>query len=223
MTVFRQLFLADFKTPLGTFVILGIHVLPIWLYAHYAGIFTHTLVIPGVLNYLMIAFLSGGRAVGSVVEVSYWSIVVNKKALGGKEMGGGVGKEDIYAHDDIGYSWVMKLLNGCILEWRKSSGLSGRGELLVNCDEWKKNPGWGGRKDGGKECLFIRLYHPGLSSQKLGKKEGKVWGKEGKNWEKEGKNWEKREKDENWEEKLKIRKVLSLCPSWERAGYATAQ
>ncbi|XP_072034352.1 uncharacterized protein [Amphiura filiformis] len=59
----------NFKTPLGTYVVLGLHILPLWLYAHYAGIFTHTLVIPKIIDYMVIGLLSGGRAIAAVVEM----------------------------------------------------------------------------------------------------------------------------------------------------------
>ena len=50
---------------------------------------------------------------------------------------------------------------------------------------------------------------PPLTAKKLSKS-----GKRGKNWEKESKNHEKiKKKTENREEKAKIGKVLSLCPS----------
>ena len=188
MIVFLQLFLADFKTPLGTFVILGIHVLPIWLYAHYAGVFTHTLVIPGVLNYFMIAFLSGGRAMGSVVEVSYWSIVVNKKALGGKD---GRGEEDIYAHGDIGYTWVMKLV--AFLSGRRAVG------SVVGVSYWsvvvnEKSPGWGREKRRGKGMFIHTLIPSWVIMPKIRKRRENLGEKREKNWEKRGKIGKRRKK-----------------------------
>ncbi|PIK44579.1 hypothetical protein BSL78_18576 [Apostichopus japonicus] len=59
----------DFKTPLGTFTILGLHGLPIWLYAHYTKVLSQSLRIHRSIQYAGIAFLSAGRAVCLTVEL----------------------------------------------------------------------------------------------------------------------------------------------------------
>ncbi|XP_054749274.2 uncharacterized protein LOC129254778 [Lytechinus pictus] len=58
----------NFKTPLGTFTILGLFVLPLWLYAHYTGVLGKTLRVPISVQYAGIAFLSTGRAFAFAVE-----------------------------------------------------------------------------------------------------------------------------------------------------------
>ncbi|XP_071849456.1 uncharacterized protein [Apostichopus japonicus] len=60
----------NFKTPLGTFTILGLHGLPIWLYAHYTKVLGQSLRIHRSIQYAGIAFLSAGRAVCLTVEQS---------------------------------------------------------------------------------------------------------------------------------------------------------
>lgn len=59
----------NFKTPLGTFAILGLHVLPIWLYAHYTNILGQSMRIHRSIQYAGIAFFSAGRAVCLFVEL----------------------------------------------------------------------------------------------------------------------------------------------------------
>ena len=77
----------------------------------------------------------------------------------------------------------------------------GKSVKVHACPQWRSH--WGGK--GGRV--------PPLTAKKL-PKIGKIRKKSGKNQEKSGKNQEKLgEKRKNWEEKAKIRKFLSLCPS----------
>lgn len=69
----------DFKTPLGTFTILGLHGLPIWLYAHYTKVLGQSLRIHRSIQYAGIAFLSAGRAVCLTVEVR--QVIYVRRAL----------------------------------------------------------------------------------------------------------------------------------------------
>ncbi|XP_077996116.1 uncharacterized protein LOC144449458 [Glandiceps talaboti] len=68
-----------FKTPLGTLVICGIHVLPIWLYGHYTHVLTDNLGIPMWLQYLGISTMSIGRALCLAVEL--WCIWTHIRSL----------------------------------------------------------------------------------------------------------------------------------------------
>ncbi|XP_071502644.1 uncharacterized protein [Diadema antillarum] len=61
----------NFKTLPGTFAILGLFVLPLWLYAHYTGVLGKTLHVPLVVQYAGIGFLSAGRALCFSVEVFF--------------------------------------------------------------------------------------------------------------------------------------------------------
>ncbi|XP_064620904.1 uncharacterized protein LOC135483792 [Lineus longissimus] len=60
---------AGFKSPLGFFAIAGIHVLPIWLYAHSSRFLAKAIGIPVAIDYLIIALLSSGRALCFLVEL----------------------------------------------------------------------------------------------------------------------------------------------------------
>ncbi|XP_071946428.1 CDP-diacylglycerol--inositol 3-phosphatidyltransferase-like isoform X1 [Antedon mediterranea] len=72
----RKVMEKNFKTPTGTFAILGLHGLPIWMYAHYTNVLSH-LAVPKILQYFGIAFLSSGRALCFVVEVFFiWSHIL---------------------------------------------------------------------------------------------------------------------------------------------------
>ncbi|XP_033111587.1 uncharacterized protein LOC117112595 isoform X2 [Anneissia japonica] len=72
----RKVMEKNFKTPIGTFTILGLHILPVWLYAHYTGLLT-LLSIPKGVQYGGIAVLSAGRALCFVVELFFiWSHVL---------------------------------------------------------------------------------------------------------------------------------------------------
>ena len=65
-----MLYITGYRSPLGFYVIAGIHFLPIWLYAHYFNVLSEVIGVPKLCQYLGIAVLAGGRAVGAVVEVS---------------------------------------------------------------------------------------------------------------------------------------------------------
>ena len=80
---------------------------------------------------------------------------------------------------------------GCTCQWRSSSALI----MYWDQDQWRTNH-WGGGMGAG--C------HPW---------QWKICQKSGKRGKKSGKNWGKKRK--NREENAKIRKVLSLSPSWQ--------
>ncbi|XP_070572093.1 uncharacterized protein [Ptychodera flava] len=80
----RKVMANGFKSPLGILVILGIHVLPVWMYGHYTKVLWVTFKVPLLLQFLVIAVLSAGRAVGMAVEC--WVIWTYVKALA-KEVG----------------------------------------------------------------------------------------------------------------------------------------
>lgn len=64
----------NFKTPMGFLVIGSVHLLPVWLYAHYYHVLTHTIHLPLYAQYLGIAVFSIGRALALVVELWFiWS------------------------------------------------------------------------------------------------------------------------------------------------------
>lgn len=61
----------NFKTEWGASAIMGIHVLPIWMYAFSVGLFDQ-LYLPRVLQHLSILVLVAGRLLGMAVEI--WCI-----------------------------------------------------------------------------------------------------------------------------------------------------
>ncbi|XP_077862729.1 bifunctional IPC transferase and DIPP synthase-like [Saccoglossus kowalevskii] len=75
----KKLMAKNFKTPIGVFAMLGLHVLPIWLYAHYTKVLTVSLHLSPWLQYTVIALLSIGRAMCLFAEV--WCIWIHIKHL----------------------------------------------------------------------------------------------------------------------------------------------
>ncbi|CAL8344170.1 unnamed protein product [Arctogadus glacialis] len=75
----RSIMAKGFKTPLGTWVIIGIHCLPLWLYGHRWGILSAPLGLPPLIQTLGTLGLTAGRLLGFVAEV--WCIWVHIKHL----------------------------------------------------------------------------------------------------------------------------------------------
>ncbi|XP_059930709.1 uncharacterized protein si:ch1073-145m9.1 isoform X3 [Gadus macrocephalus] len=76
---FVFLCLQGFKTPLGAWVIIGIHCLPLWLYGHRWGLLSAPLGLPPLIQTLGTLGLTAGRLLGFVAEV--WCIWVHIKHL----------------------------------------------------------------------------------------------------------------------------------------------
>ena len=66
---FGFLCLQGFKTPLGTWVIIGIHCLPLWLYGRRWGALSGALGLPPLIQTVGTLGLAAGRLLGFVAEV----------------------------------------------------------------------------------------------------------------------------------------------------------
>ncbi|XP_030236634.1 uncharacterized protein si:ch1073-145m9.1 [Gadus morhua] len=75
----RSIMAKGFKTPLGAWVIIGIHCLPLWLYGHRWGLLSAPLGLPPLIQTLGTLGLTAGRLLGLVAEV--WCIWVHIKHL----------------------------------------------------------------------------------------------------------------------------------------------
>lgn len=58
-----------FKTPVGTYAITGIFVLPLWLYGMFNDFLTSTIGLPTTLQVVLLLFLVIGRALAMCAEV----------------------------------------------------------------------------------------------------------------------------------------------------------
>ncbi|XP_035658668.1 uncharacterized protein LOC118403910 isoform X3 [Branchiostoma floridae] len=61
-----------FKTPAGMFAITGLHVLPLWLYGHEAGVQLYSWHLPHTVHYTAVTLLAVGRAL--CVPVELWFV-----------------------------------------------------------------------------------------------------------------------------------------------------
>jgi len=68
MTLTILLFASDFKSLWGFIAVGSLHVLPLWLYCHYSGVFID-IFIPMSLQYVGIGLLASGRSLCMLVEV----------------------------------------------------------------------------------------------------------------------------------------------------------
>ncbi|XP_012990961.3 uncharacterized protein si:ch1073-145m9.1 isoform X1 [Esox lucius] len=73
-----------FQTPLGTWVICGLHGLPLWLYGYQQGVLTQALCAPLWLQTLGTLVLAAGRLLGLSVEI--WCIWAHIKHLTNEEL-----------------------------------------------------------------------------------------------------------------------------------------
>ncbi|CAL8350188.1 unnamed protein product [Lota lota] len=80
----RAIMAKGFKTPLGTWVIIGIHCLPLWLYGNRWGFLSQPLGLPPWIQTVGTLWLTAGRLLGFVAEV--WCIWVHIKHLTDDEM-----------------------------------------------------------------------------------------------------------------------------------------
>uniref|UniRef100_A0A4W5R3W4 CDP-diacylglycerol--inositol 3-phosphatidyltransferase n=1 Tax=Hucho hucho TaxID=62062 RepID=A0A4W5R3W4_9TELE len=68
-----------FRTPLGTWMISGLHGLPLWLYGYQRGVLSHPLCAPLWLQTLGTLILAAGRLLGVSVEI--WCVWAHIKHL----------------------------------------------------------------------------------------------------------------------------------------------
>ncbi|CAH1801376.1 unnamed protein product [Owenia fusiformis] len=69
----------NFKTPMGAYVITGLHFLPVWLYAYYTNFLTSGLGLPVWVQFSGICMLSSARAVCMFVEM--WCVLAHIRYL----------------------------------------------------------------------------------------------------------------------------------------------
>ena len=68
--------LSGFRTPLGTWVVSGLHCLPLWLYGYQQGLLSSWLYLPLWIQVLGTVLLAAGRLLALSVEVGD-AIVIN--------------------------------------------------------------------------------------------------------------------------------------------------
>eukprot|EP00051_Salpingoeca_urceolata_P032924 m.18076 g.18076 ORF g.18076 m.18076 type:complete len:227 (-) comp5616_c0_seq1:51-731(-) len=68
-----------FRTPIGSFVIAGIHVLPIWLFVRQTALDASLFGLSEFVSLAVLALLVAGRVLGAAVEV--WVLVTHSRAL----------------------------------------------------------------------------------------------------------------------------------------------
>ena len=73
-------FPTGFKTPVGTYAITGIFVLPLWLYGMSSGFLDEHVGLHWSVKYTCLLFLIGGRLLGFTTEVRYYAITFRKSA-----------------------------------------------------------------------------------------------------------------------------------------------
>ncbi|XP_050409004.1 uncharacterized protein LOC126823971 [Patella vulgata] len=66
----KSVMAGGFYTPLGMFIISGLHVLPIWLYGLQSG-YLDSLNLPVLIQIMVVLILIGGRGVCCIVELFY--------------------------------------------------------------------------------------------------------------------------------------------------------
>ncbi|XP_052799889.1 uncharacterized protein LOC128231295 isoform X2 [Mya arenaria] len=60
-----------FKTPIGTYTITGIFVLPLWLYGMTSGFLSDNFGLDLTIQYVVMVILCGGRVLGLITELFY--------------------------------------------------------------------------------------------------------------------------------------------------------
>ncbi|KAM7399846.1 hypothetical protein PAMP_019087 [Pampus punctatissimus] len=83
-TIIQAIMANGFRTPLGTWVVSGLHGLPLWLYGDQRGLLSHWLFLPLWIQALGTLVLAAGRLLALTVEV--WCIWTHIKFLTNDEL-----------------------------------------------------------------------------------------------------------------------------------------